>query len=154
MALDPAILSSVSALMGALIGGGTSMATAVYTQRLQNRVQRVANEITKREDLYAEFIMNASNLVLKAYVSDGVAPGGDEQHLIGLINRMRLFAPPNVISEAEAVLKTIIEISLRPSMDLTQLAKETLSKPPDPDPLLKLSLTCRADLDDVNRTMV
>jgi hypothetical protein len=67
---------------------------------------------------------------------------------------MRLFALPNVISESEAVLKTIIEISLRPSMDLTQLAEETLSKPPDPDPLLKLSLACRADLDDVSRTMV
>jgi hypothetical protein len=31
------------------------------SQRLQNRVQRVANEITKRENLYAEFIMNASS---------------------------------------------------------------------------------------------
>jgi hypothetical protein len=38
MHIDPALLSSASALMGALIGGGTSMAAAVYTQRYQDHL--------------------------------------------------------------------------------------------------------------------
>ena len=33
MYIDPALLSPVSALLGALIGGSTSLAAAVYTQR-------------------------------------------------------------------------------------------------------------------------
>jgi hypothetical protein len=33
--------------------------------------------------------MNASNLLLNAYVHDDIALGGEEQHLVGLINRMR-----------------------------------------------------------------
>jgi len=106
--IDPALLSATSALVGALIGGGASLAAAIYTQRNQDRLQRVVRETTKREQVYADFIMAASELLLNAYGSDGVALNGDEQHLIGLANRMRLFAPPNVIDEAERV---IVELS-------------------------------------------
>jgi hypothetical protein len=43
MHMEPtAILSSVSALAGALIGGGASVVTTVYTQRFQDRLQRIA----------------------------------------------------------------------------------------------------------------
>ena len=82
------------------------------------------------------------------------SPSGDEQRLIGLINRMRLFAPHNVVSAAEAVLRAIVEIALRPSIELRQLAKEALSKSPDPDPLLAFSEICRADLDSVRRSVL
>ena len=67
MYIDPALLSPISALMGALIGGSTSLVAAVYTQRHQDRLQRVASEVAKRETVYADFVMSASNLVLKAY---------------------------------------------------------------------------------------
>jgi hypothetical protein len=33
MPIDPAVLSSVSALVGALIGGGASIVAAIYTRR-------------------------------------------------------------------------------------------------------------------------
>ena len=80
--------------------------------------------------------------------------GDDVQRLIGLINRMRLFAPTDVVSGAEAVLRAIVEISLKPSVELRQLAKEALSKSLDPDPLLTFSSICRADSDNVHRTVV
>ena len=154
MHIDPALLSSVSALFGALIGGGASLLVAIYTQRSQDRVQRVASEISKRETVYAEFLMSASNLLLNAYTHDDISLGGDEQRLIGLINRMRLFAPTDVVNGAEAVLRAIVEILLKPSIELRQLAKEALSKSLDPDPLVKFSSICRADLDNVHRTVV
>jgi hypothetical protein len=154
MHIDANILSPVSALLGALIGGGASLCAAIYTQRYQNRLQRVAGEIAKRETVYADFVMNASNLLLNAYVRDEIALGGDEQRLIGLINRMRLFAPPDVVKSAEAVLKAIVEISLKPGIEVRRLAKEALSESLDPDALLSFSLVCRADLDKVLRTAV
>jgi len=49
MNIDPALLSAMSALVGALIGGGASLTAAVYTQRHQDRLQRVARATTKRE---------------------------------------------------------------------------------------------------------
>ena len=154
MNIDPAILSSVSALLGALIGGGASLCAAIYTQRNQSRLQRVAGEIAKREAVYADFVMDASNVLLNAYVHNEIALGGEEQRLVGLINRMRLFAPPDVVKGAEAVLRAIVEISLKPGVEARRLAKEALSANLDPDALLSFSLICRADLDNVFRTAV
>jgi hypothetical protein len=154
MYIDPALLSPVSALLGTLIGGGASLLGAIYPHRSQDRDQRVAFEIAKRETVYADFVMSASNLLLNAYTHDEIALGGDEQRLIGLINRMRLFAPPDVVGGAEAVLRAIVEILPKPSIELRQLAKEALSKSLDPDPLVAFSSICRADLDKVHRTVV
>ena len=91
------------------------MIAAIYTQRCQDRLQRVAREVEKRETVYADFVMQASNLLLNAYTRDEIVLGGDEPRLIGLINRMRLFAPQDVVGGAEAVVKAIVEISLKPT---------------------------------------
>lgn len=131
----PPLVTSMSALLGATIGGGASLIGAIYTQRNQDRLQRVTAEVAKREGVYADFAMSASNLLLKAYTHDGIALGGDEQRLIGLINRMRLFAPPEVVGGAEAALRAIVDISLKPSVEFRQLATEALSRNLDPDPL-------------------
>ena len=152
MQIDPTLLGPVSALLGALIGGSTSLAAAIYSQRVQDRLQRTANEVAKREGVYADFAMDASNMLLSAFVKDEISIGRDEQHLIGLINRMRLFAPPDVVEGAETVLRAILEIALKPSVELRQLAKQALSKSLDPDPLLAFAVICRADLDHVRRT--
>lgn len=154
MNIDPALLSPVSALLGAIVGGGASLVAAIYTQRCQYRLQRIAREVEKREAVYAEFVMYASNLLLNAYTRDEIVLGGDEPRLIGLINRMRLFAPPEIVVGAENVFRVMVEISLKPSIELRQLAKEALSRGLDPDPLLAFSSTCRADLDNVRRTTV
>jgi hypothetical protein len=154
LAIDPTLLSPISALLGALVGGGASLLGVIYTQRSQDRLQRVASEIAKRETVYADFVMSASNLLLNAYTRDEFALSGDEQRMIGLINRMRLFAPPDVVGGAEAVLRAILEISLKPSIELRQLARDGLSKSLDPDPVLAFSSICRADLDNVHRTVV
>jgi hypothetical protein len=154
MSVDPgAILSQISGLLGALIGGGASLAVAVYNRRSEERVQRVANEITRRETVYADFLENASQLLLSAYTHDGIELGGDERHLIALINRMRLFAPPDVVVGAEAVVRAIVEISLKPRVELSQLAAQALTEAPEPDPFLKFSLSCRSDLERVRRTI-
>jgi hypothetical protein len=151
MTIDAAVLSPLSALLGALIGGSASFCAAIYTQRCQDRLQRMASEVAKRERLYADFVTSASNLILNAYTHDEITLSGEQQRLMGLINRIRLFAPPDVIEGAEAVLRAIVEISLKPRVDLRQLATDALSKRLDPDPLLTFSVICRNDLDNVLR---
>ena len=64
---------------------------------------------------------------------------------------MRLFAPQRVVSGAEAALRAIVEIALKPSIELRQLAKEALSKTLEPD-RLAFSEICRADLDQLRQT--
>jgi len=151
MHIDPALLSAVSALVGALTGGAASLFAAIYTQRHQDRLQRLGREATKREQVYADFIMTASKLLLNAYVQDGVTLTTDAQQLAGILNRMRLFGPPNVVDEAETVIRRIVEISLKPSMEFPKVAAE-LFNDRQSDRLLQFSLACRADLDSVYRT--
>ena len=100
MHIDPALFGALSALVGAIIGGAASLAAAIYTQRYQNRLQRIVREMTKRESVYADFIMSASALLLKAYVTEGFKVNGEKKHLIGLLNRMRLFAPPSTLRQS------------------------------------------------------
>ena len=151
MYIDPALLSPVSVLLGTLIGASTSLVAAVYTQRHQDRLQRVAAEVTKRETVYADFVMSASRVLLNAFTHDEIALGADEQLLVGLLNRMRLFAPPDVVGGAEAVLRAIVEISLKPRIEARQLAKQALATNFDPDPVMTFSSVCRADIDNVHR---
>jgi hypothetical protein len=152
--IDPAILTPLSLFLGALIGGGASVCAAVYTQRSQDRLQRIAGEVAKREAVYPDFVMSASSLLLDAFIHDEISPSSDEQRLIGLIHRIRLFAPLNVVRGAEAVLRAIVEIALRPSIELRELAKQALSKSPELDPLLAFSEICRTDLEYVRKTGV
>lgn len=147
MSMASTIFTPAAALLGALVGGGVSLAATVYKERMQHRLQRVTAEVTRREAVYADFVMSASHLFLSAYVRDDIALNGDEQRLIGLINRMRLFAPQEVLASAEAVLKSIVNIYLKPRVELRQLAIEALAEGPRPDPLLPFSLICRSDLD-------
>jgi hypothetical protein len=151
MNIDPTLFGPISLFLGALVGASASLLGT--TRRSQDRVQRIASEIAKRETVYADFVMSASNLLLNAYTRDEIALSGDEQRLIGLINRMRLFAPPDVVEGAEAALRGIVEILLKPSIELRQLANQALSKSVE-DPLLAFSSICRADLDNLHRTVV
>jgi len=73
MHMNSAFLGPAFALVGALIGGSASLAAAIYTQRVHNRLQRVAAEVTKREGVYAEFVMSASHLLLNAHIRDDIA---------------------------------------------------------------------------------
>lgn len=154
MYIAPTFLAPAAALMGALFGGGASLTAAIYKERMQHRLQRVTAEVTRRETVYADFVMSASHLLLSAHVRDDIALNGDEQRLIGLINRMRLFAPQEVLDSAETVLKSILDIYLKPKVELRQLVVEALAEGPFPDPLLPFSFVCRKDLDNVRSSTV
>ena len=106
-------------------------------------------EAEKREAIYGEFIMSASKVLVSAYISDKLLWTGDEQHLIGLINRMRLFAPPHIIAEAEDVIRNLIQIALQPRLDMQELARTTLTDRSVPDLLFRFSVATQADLKNV-----
>lgn len=148
MAIDPAIISSMSALLGALAGGGASLAAAVYTQRFQDRLQRISQESAKRESVYAEFIMTATAVLLNAYVEDQPTLGRNQEQLFGITQRIRLFAPPAVVEEAENVVRRTLEIALQPPLDLRAAAD--LAKSKNPDDLEAFSRVCRKDLDGLH----
>ena len=58
--MDSATISALAALAGAAIGGVTSFATSWLTQQGQGRTQQVIHKLTRREELYKDFIEEAS----------------------------------------------------------------------------------------------
>jgi hypothetical protein len=68
--MDVAYISAISALVGSAVGGFTSTVTTWLTQRAQARAGQLSHELTRREDLYRDFITAASQTYGEALVSN------------------------------------------------------------------------------------
>ena len=58
--MDTTILSAMAGVLGSLVGGSATVATAWITQKTLNRRELLAAESSKRENLYGEFINECS----------------------------------------------------------------------------------------------
>src|ERR1700753_2262906 len=67
--MDTAYLSALSALAGSIVGGFSSGLANWLNQRAQARAGMLAHEMTRREDLYRDFILAASKAYGQAIVS-------------------------------------------------------------------------------------
>jgi hypothetical protein len=72
--MDPAYIPAVAALAGSAIGGLTSFATTWLTQQTKVRAQQLVEEIVRREELYKDFIEEASRLYADAFEHDKAEP--------------------------------------------------------------------------------
>ena len=58
--MDTSVITALAALVGAAIGGLTSLLTSWLAQRTQARAKWVSQQIMRRQDLYKDFIEHAS----------------------------------------------------------------------------------------------
>src|SRR5262245_42308375 len=72
--MDPAYISAIAALTGSAIGGLTSLATSLLTEGSQFRAQQRTHDITRRETLYGDFILESSKLYADAYTNNSTQP--------------------------------------------------------------------------------
>jgi hypothetical protein len=118
--MDAAVISALSALGGATIGGLASFGSSWLTQRTQLRFSHDEAVKAKREALYAEFIDEAARLHGDAlgHQKDDVA---DLVKIYALIGRIRLLSPRLVVTAAERTLDMIIQAYLGPNRTLHEL---------------------------------
>lgn len=129
--MDPAYISMFAALAGSAIGGLTSLASAWLTQHEQARAQRRAHELVKREELYGQFIDEASKLFAEALqhqIDEASALVG----LYALIGRIRLRASPQVTEHAEQIAELIVATYLAPNKTFRELRDLLHSEAKDP----------------------
>ena len=89
--MNPSIISAMSALLGAAIGGLASFLASWMTQRMQMRAQWLTQERLRRQDLYKEFIEEASRCHIDALQhTQGDIPS--RVTLYTKIGRMRIIA--------------------------------------------------------------
>ena len=142
--MDISLLPAVSALAGSLIGGISTLTASLMTQRRQFRAQALIQEATKREALYAEFIMEASRRRAEAWSHQAESP----EVIAGLysgVERMRLWSSSEVISKAEHVIHHVIDAYASPDKTFDEL-RQNMDAAVSHDPIKAFSEACRLEL--------
>ena len=148
--MDNAIVSAMAAVLGSLVGGSASFATAWITQKTVSKRELIQQEMRKREALYGEFIAECAKLLVDAFTHsidkpDTLLP------LYALINRLRLSASQPVLAEAEQLLGRITEQYF--STPLTLEAMRDLTQSRDADPLKSFGEACRVEFKSMRSRM-
>ena len=141
-AIDPSVVSALSAVLGSVVGGGASIATAWFTQKAQSKREAMHADIRKRETIYGEFISECSKLLIDALDHTLNSPAQLVQ-VYGLFNRIRLSASDSVVTAAEISMQSIIEQYFRQNLSVTELRANIQ---PDSDPMQGFSEACRYEL--------
>jgi len=143
--MDPAYFSAFAALAGSAIGALTSLAASWLTQRAQFSAQQVAHHVEKREDLYKDFIEEASKSYADAFERDiAEADVSKLVRLYALVSRMRVLSSQGVIEQADRVMGDIIETYVAPNKTIREVVADRL-KTDRLEPLRHFSNACREE---------
>ena len=120
--MDASLITGVSALTGAAIGGLTSAAAAWFTQRAIAKSQWLASETARRQDVYRDFIEVAA----KCYIDALQHENPDIPGLVDLyakISRMRVHSAADIVNCAEHVVQKILDTYAQPDKNFGELRK-------------------------------
>ncbi len=145
--MDASILTALSGLAGATIGGLASGLTTWLSQRSQAKAQWLSQNQLRRQDTYKVFIEQASKLYIEALQNDHPDVLG-LMALYALVSRMRVLSSTSVIECADQIVKKIIANYLEPNKTVPELAKMVTSG--SIDPLREFSETVRAESEHLN----
>ncbi len=129
--MNASVITALAALAGAAIGGLTSVFASWLAQHAQARVQWVAQDNLRRQEL-KEFIEAAS----KCYVDALQHDEADIPALVELyvrVGRMRILSSPKVVESAELVTRTIVDSYLVPNknfLELREMVNSGKDRPP------------------------
>jgi hypothetical protein len=141
--MEQSIISALSAVLGSLVGGASSIATAWFTQKAQSRRESVNAEIRRRELVYTEFINECSKLALDAFDRTLEHPE-TLMNAYALLNRIRLTSSDSVVDAADQTIKSIVEQYFRPNLSIEELPEMAASG--HADPLKEFSFGARQEL--------
>ena len=138
--MDTAFISALAALGGSTVGALASFTTTWITITGQQRAKTLAHATLKKENLYGQFIDEASRLFTDA-LSHELDDASKFVQLYALSNKLRLFAPVDVLAAMDEVADRILETYRSPNLDL-----RARGAAPKIDILRGFSRACRKDL--------
>jgi hypothetical protein len=141
--MNPAYLPAFAALAGSAVGGLTSLATAWLTQQRQVSAQRLAQDKSRRQKLYRQFIEEASKLYADALVHNE-SEVSTLVSVYALIGRMRILSSSVIVEKAETVVRMIVDTYFSPNKTFPDLRDMMNSRAMDP--LREFSEACREEL--------
>jgi hypothetical protein len=141
--MDASYIPAVFALAGSAIGALASFVTTWATQSSQARAARRLQDRAHREELYGEFIQEASRLFVDAFEHELEDPA-KLVHLYAIVSTIRLFGDPRTLHEAEKVMREIGAAYFAPNKDVRLFAE--IAPAGELDPLFAFSEACRQEL--------
>jgi hypothetical protein len=140
--MDTALITALAAVMGSVVGGSATIATAWLSQKTQIKRELALSEVRKREQVYTEFIVECTRLAIDSYTHNLSNP---ETMLpaFALKNRIRLTSSERVLTAAEHTLKRIIQQYDAKNLTLEELDVVAQS---GEDPLKEFAEACRQEL--------
>jgi hypothetical protein len=142
--MDTAYLSAVAALAGTAVGGLTSFFSSWLGQSAQLKAQLVLHDKGRRQELYRDFVTEASRLWIDALTNDQPELSKTIA-LYALVSRMRILSSPKVIEEAEKVGRLIVEFYPKPNKTFGELL--SMREEGSFDLLRDFSESCREELE-------
>src|SRR5260370_34108318 len=118
--MDSAYVPALGAFGGGAVGGLTSLLAAWVTQRRKDSARRLAQERSRRQKLYQEFIEEASKLYADALVHDK-SEVSTLVNMYALTGRMRILSSDAVVGKAEAAARMVIDTYFSPNKTFPEL---------------------------------
>ncbi len=145
--MDAALLSALSALAGSVVGGLTSGFTNWLNQRAQTKASLLAHALSRREELFKDFIVAASRSYGEALTSS--TPQLQELvELYGMISRMRIMCSSRTVACAETVMEETMAAYANPNQTIPEI-HGLLKSGAGIDPLKDFAEAARAELQDL-----
>ncbi|TKC87818.1 hypothetical protein FAZ69_16215 [Trinickia terrae] len=144
--MNSTVLSALAALVGAIIGGLTSVLASWMTQRTQARADWLLQDRARRQELYKDFIEEASACYVHA-LQHGEPDLHSLASLYAKINRMRVQSSRQVVEEADRIGRAIVDTYLSPDRTFVEL-REMLADG-SIDILIEFGSMCRAELESL-----
>ena len=146
MTMDVNLVTAMSGVLGSLVGGSATVATAWITQRTLTRRELNTRDMRQREKLYGDFIAECARLLIDAFTHSLDDPE-KLLPLYALTNRIRLTASQPVLSEAERMLTHITDQYFSPNLTVDEMRQ--LPHATGADPLKAFGEACRAELKSI-----
>jgi hypothetical protein len=141
--MDMTLVSALSGVLGSLVGGSVTFATALVTQRTVSKRELLREEMRKRETLYNEFIGECAKRLVDAIAHHLESPE-PMLSVYALMNRIRLTASKPVLIEAEHLLARITEQYFSEPLTVEEVRR--LARSESADPLRAFGEACRYEL--------
>jgi hypothetical protein len=143
--MDTAVLSATAGLVGSLIGGVSTFAASWVTQGKLLGSQRRIHDATQRQQLYSEFIVEATKRLAEAWNHQ---PEGPEvvTNLYSAVQRMRLISSSRVVDCAEQVMRGVIAAFVEPNKTFDELRQRVQHRAEANDHLREFTEACREEL--------
>ena len=148
--MDAAYLSALSALAGSVVGGLTTGLSTWISQSVSAKASLLSSHLTRREDLFRDFVVSASRVYGEALTSN--EPKIPELvELYSLLSRMRILCRPETVAASEKLMRMIAVTYGAPNKTLREL-QELVKSGDAIDALKDFSVAAREEIEMANLT--